>query len=216
MKKVVILLDSDANKHIADRVIEVLERYSVLYQLESISPYKQPAQLRELVKGSDADAFICVAGLSAALPGIVSSITAKPVIGVPVDQKVMGIDALLSMAQMPDGVPVATMGIDNAKNAAYLALRILALKYPEILHSQGMQASQSYSSQSQQERYDYHDRDYSDRNYDEPKKDESQAAQFIPDFMLSPKPLDPVTFDKLKENEPVKRERLRPRGDWWM
>ncbi|MHA1452165.1 MAG: AIR carboxylase family protein, partial [Promethearchaeota archaeon] len=71
--------------------------------------------------------FICVAGLSAALPGVVASKTEKVVIGVPVSAKLGGLDALLSIAQMPPGVPVACVGIDNAKNAAYLAIRVLKL-----------------------------------------------------------------------------------------
>ncbi len=71
--------------------------------------------------------FIAVAGLSAALPGVIASITTKPVIGVPVSAKLGGLDALLSIVQMPPGVPVACVGIDNGKNAAHLAKRILDL-----------------------------------------------------------------------------------------
>jgi 5-(carboxyamino)imidazole ribonucleotide mutase len=71
--------------------------------------------------------FICIAGLAAALPGAVAALTIKPVIGVPKEVKLGGIDALLSIVQMPTGVPVATVGIDGAKNAALLAVEILAL-----------------------------------------------------------------------------------------
>jgi len=81
-----------------------------------------------LIKHTDADVIIAIAGLAAALPGFVASVTDKPVIGVPVNVKFGGLDALLSMMQMPSGVPVATVGVDNAKNAAHLAMRILKLK----------------------------------------------------------------------------------------
>jgi 5-(carboxyamino)imidazole ribonucleotide mutase len=72
--------------------------------------------------------FICIAGLSAALPGAVAAMTDKPVIGVPVSAKLGGLDALLAIAQMPSGVPVGCVGVDNGANAAHLALRILSLK----------------------------------------------------------------------------------------
>ena len=78
-------------------------------------------------KASDAKVFIGIAGLSAALPGVIASKTKKPVIGVPVNVKLDGLDALLSTMQLPPGVPVATVGIDNGKNAALLAARILAV-----------------------------------------------------------------------------------------
>jgi len=81
---------------------------------------------------SDAKIFIAIAGLAAALPGVIASKTMKPVIGVPVDSKLGGLDALLSIVQMPKGVPVATVGIDNGQNAAFLALRILALSDSEL------------------------------------------------------------------------------------
>ncbi|MCK4432358.1 MAG: AIR carboxylase family protein, partial [Methanomicrobia archaeon] len=81
----------------------------------------------ELIKKKDYKVYICIAGLSAALPGFVASQTDKPVIGVPVSAKLGGLDALLSIAQMPKGVPVACVGIDNGENAAYLALRIVNL-----------------------------------------------------------------------------------------
>ncbi|UCD73598.1 MAG: AIR carboxylase family protein, partial [Candidatus Bathyarchaeota archaeon] len=74
---------------------------------------------------STVEVFIAVAGLSAALPGFIASRTNKPVIGVPVSAKLGGLDALLSIVQMPPGVPVACVGVDNGKNAAHLAIRIL-------------------------------------------------------------------------------------------
>ena len=87
-----------------------------------------PKKLDKLINNTNADVIIAVAGMGAALPGIIASKTTKPVIGVPVSSSLMGIDALLSMVQMPSGIPVSTVGVDNGKNAAILAVEILALK----------------------------------------------------------------------------------------
>ena len=104
---------------------KVLDEHTVKYSTEYCSFHREPKRLEELVKNSKARAFICIAGLSAALPGAVASYTKKPVIGVPVSAKLSGLDALLSIVEMPKGVPVACVGIDNGANAAYLAMRIL-------------------------------------------------------------------------------------------
>lgn len=146
MKHVTILIGSNSDKNIADKVTEVLEKYGVPYNLEQASAHREPEKVREIVKNSQADVFICIAGLSAALPGVVASLTPKPVIGVPKDVKLGGLDALLSIAQMPSGVPVATVGIDNGKNAAYLAIRILGLQYPEVLRPRETAQNFQYSS----------------------------------------------------------------------
>ncbi len=90
-----------------------------------LSAHRNPKELEEYISGSDARVFIGIAGLSAALPGVIASKTMRPVIGVPVSAKLGGLDALLSIVQMPPGVPVACVGIDNGENAALLALRIL-------------------------------------------------------------------------------------------
>jgi 5-(carboxyamino)imidazole ribonucleotide mutase len=82
----------------------------------------------QALAGEDAKVFITIAGLSAALPGVVASHTKRPVIGVPVAAALGGLDALLSIAQMPKGVPVACVGINNGDNAAHLALRILGIQ----------------------------------------------------------------------------------------
>jgi 5-(carboxyamino)imidazole ribonucleotide mutase len=91
--------------------------------------------LAQYVESTDAEVFICIAGLAAALPGAVAAQTIKPVIGVPKEVKLGGIDALLSIVQMPTGVPVATVGIDGAKNAALLAIEILALSDKQLKES---------------------------------------------------------------------------------
>ncbi len=146
-KKVCIIIGSESDKDIGDKVTEVLGKFNVPYQYEQASAHREPKRVEQIVNSTDAEVFICVAGLAAALPGFVASMTNKPVIGVPKSSKLMGLDALLSIVQMPSGVPVATVGIDNGKNAAYLAIRILGMKYPEVLVGEASSAaSSSYSS----------------------------------------------------------------------
>jgi len=130
--KVLIICGSESDLNITKKAEEVLKDNKIPYELKVASAHREPDKVKDIVKKSDADVFIAVAGLSAALPGFIASITDKPVIGVPVNVKLDGLDALLSMMQMPSGVPVATVGIDNAKNAAHLAIRILKLKYPKL------------------------------------------------------------------------------------
>ncbi|WP_297469169.1 5-(carboxyamino)imidazole ribonucleotide mutase [Thermococcus sp.] len=124
--KVLVVMGSKSDSHVAEKVTAVLDEFGVEYDVEVASAHRNPEKVEELAK-KDYDVFIAIAGLSAALPGVIASHTVKPVIGVPVSAKLGGIDALLSIAQLPPGVPVATVGIDNGKNAALLAIEILAL-----------------------------------------------------------------------------------------
>jgi 5-(carboxyamino)imidazole ribonucleotide mutase len=126
--KVLIICGSKSDLEIAKKAEDVLKENKIPYELKISSAHRDPEGTKEIVKTSKAHVFIAIAGLSAALPGFIASITDKPVIGVPVNVKLGGLDSLLSIMQMPSGVPVATVGIDNAKNAAYLAIRILKLK----------------------------------------------------------------------------------------
>ena len=125
MVDVAVILGSASDRAIADRAVEVLTKNSVSFDLQVLSAHRDPDALDAYVKGSDAKVFIAIAGLAAALPGVVAARTTKPVIGVPVSAKLGGLDALLSIVQMPKGVPVACVGIDNGDNAAHLAIRIL-------------------------------------------------------------------------------------------
>lgn len=128
MVDVQILIGSKSDSEIGEAAKKVLEEHGVRSSIEVASAHREPDKVREIVAKSSAKVFICIAGLSAALPGVVASITVKPVIGVPVSAKLGGLDALLSVVQMPPGVPVAAVGLDNGKNAGFLALRILALQ----------------------------------------------------------------------------------------
>ncbi|KAB2945040.1 MAG: phosphoribosylaminoimidazole carboxylase [Candidatus Methanoperedens nitroreducens] len=125
MVTIAILIGSDSDRQIAERTIKVLDNAGIDYDIQVLSAHRNPVELEDYIQKSDAQVFIAIAGLSAALPGVVASRTKKPVIGVPVSSKLGGLDALLSIVQMPKGVPVACVGIDNGENAAYLALRIL-------------------------------------------------------------------------------------------
>jgi len=125
MVEVSVISGSKSDQAIVDRIMSRLEEQGVSCEHKVLSAHRNPVELEQYVKESDAQVFIGVAGLSAALPGVIASRTKKPVIGVPVSAKLGGLDALLSIVQMPPGVPVASVGIDNGENAALLALRIL-------------------------------------------------------------------------------------------
>ncbi len=127
MVDVAIILGSESDRRAAEGAIEVLSQNGVSFEVKVLSAHRNPEELEKYIKETDAKIFIGIAGLAAHLPGFIASRTDKPVIGVPVNVKLGGLDALLSIVQMPSGVPVACVGIDNAKNAAYLAIRILKL-----------------------------------------------------------------------------------------
>jgi len=129
--KVHIIMGSKSDQHVGEKIINILEKFGVDYRLDIASAHRTPERVKELVENSDADVFIGVAGLSAALPGVMASHTTKPVIGVPVSGKV-NLDAILSIVQMPPGIPVAAVGLDRGENAALLAIEILSLKYEEL------------------------------------------------------------------------------------
>ncbi|MFX1419217.1 MAG: 5-(carboxyamino)imidazole ribonucleotide mutase [Promethearchaeota archaeon] len=122
-----IIAGSISDKNTYEKAEKILKDNNIKYDLQIISAHRNPEQLDEYIKNSNSLIFIAIAGLSAALPGVIASKTNKPVIGVPVSTKLGGLDALLSIVQMPSGVPVASVGIDRGENAGYLAIRILNL-----------------------------------------------------------------------------------------
>jgi phosphoribosylformylglycinamidine cyclo-ligase len=123
---VLVISGSKSDEKVIKKVTDTLEDLGISYALEIASAHREPERVRQIVESSGAKVFIAIAGLAAALPGTVAALTKKPVIGVPVSTALGGLDALLSIVQMPKGVPVATVGIDNGQNAAYLAARILS------------------------------------------------------------------------------------------
>jgi 5-(carboxyamino)imidazole ribonucleotide mutase len=129
---VTVIAGSKSDQAITDEASKILTELGVPHEVRFISAHRNPEGLKNYVKESDAKVFIAVAGLAAHLPGVVASMTIRPVIGVPVSVKLNGLDSLLSIVQMPPGVPVASVGVDNGKNAGILAAEILALSDPDI------------------------------------------------------------------------------------
>jgi 5-(carboxyamino)imidazole ribonucleotide mutase len=127
MVRVSIVMGSESDRELGEKAKAVLDDFGVENELVVYSAHRSPGALKEHVDSSEAEVYIAVAGLSAALPGFIAAHTLKPVIGVPKDVKLGGLDSLLSIVQMPPGVPVACVGIDNARNAALLGIEILAL-----------------------------------------------------------------------------------------
>ena len=130
MAQVALVVGSKSDVAAAKPALDVLDRFGVSWEASVCSAHRAPERLRTLVREAE-DAgtrvFIAGAGMAAALPGAVASMTVRPVIGLPLASGALnGIDALLAIAQMPPGVPVATVAINGAANAAYLAAEVLA------------------------------------------------------------------------------------------
>jgi 5-(carboxyamino)imidazole ribonucleotide mutase len=131
--RVGILVGSESDRGRMQAAIDELDARGIAWELDVRSAHRTPdavAEYAQAAAGRGLKVLICGAGLAAALPGVVAAHTELPVIGVPLRSSLSvldGLDALLSIVQMPPGVPVATVGVDNAKNAAALAARILAL-----------------------------------------------------------------------------------------
>jgi phosphoribosylaminoimidazole carboxylase PurE protein len=127
--EVLILAGSNSDRDVVAKAEKVLQAANVAYRFEIASAHRNPDRVAELASRAAEDGFrvvIAAAGLAAALPGVVAAHTTLPVIGLPVGAgPLRGVDALLAIAMMPPGVPVATVGIDSGANAAHLALRIL-------------------------------------------------------------------------------------------
>ncbi len=127
--KVAIVVGSQRDLEKAEKAAKILKENCVEYEIKVLSAHRNPKELERYLEENEGRVaiYIAMAGLAAHLPGFIASRVEVPVIGVPLEVKLGGLDALLSIVQMPRGVPVATVGIDNAENAAYLALRILKL-----------------------------------------------------------------------------------------
>ena len=122
---VAIVIGSKSDLEIAGRTQKTLDCLKVTYETKILSAHRNYKELDTYISSSQAKVFIAIAGLAAHLPGYIASRTTKPVIGVPVNKALGGLDSLLSIVQMPHGVPVGAVGIDAAENAALLAKRIL-------------------------------------------------------------------------------------------
>ena len=126
--KVAIIMGSDSDWGVMKSAADVLKNFGVEVDLTVASAHRTPDKVRDFVKNSGAEIFIAAAGMAAHLAGVVASLTTKPVIGVPISSDPFrGLDSLLSTVQMPGGVPVATMAVNGAKNAALFAVEVLAV-----------------------------------------------------------------------------------------
>lgn len=137
MKKMVaIIMGSDSDLPVMKESAEVLEYFGIEYEITIVSAHRTPERMFKYAKEAEErgiEVIIAGAGGAAHLPGMVASITPLPVIGVPIRTSTLqGVDSLLSIVQMPRGVPVATVAINNAKNAGILTAEILGVKYPGI------------------------------------------------------------------------------------
>ena len=136
MKKVGILMGSDSDLPIVEKAIDTLKQYGVPFEVHVYSAHRTPVEAKEFSANARSNGFgaiIAAAGMAAHLAGAVAANTTLPVIGIPVKSKNLdGMDALLSTVMMPSGIPVATVAIDGAANAALLAIQILAVEDADL------------------------------------------------------------------------------------
>ena len=130
--KIQIIIGSKSDTPIAEKAKKILDEFKIDHEIKVASAHRTPDVLKDIVEKSDADVFIGIAGLAAALPGSIAAYTTKPVIGVPVSGKV-NLDAILSIIQMPPGIPVGAVGLDRGDNAALLAIEILAINDKKLM-----------------------------------------------------------------------------------
>ena len=134
--RVAIIMGSMSDLPKVEPAITILKKYDVKVDVRCLSAHRAADELSSFINEANnngTEAIIAAAGMAAALPGVVASQTVLPVIGVPISGLTLdGMDALLSIVQMPPGIPVATVAINGSKNAAYLALQILAIKYEHV------------------------------------------------------------------------------------
>ena len=136
MSKVGILMGSKSDFSVVEPAVKVLKKFGVETEVRVISAHRTPAEAHEYASTAierGIEVLICAAGKAAHLGGVIAAYTTLPVIGLPVKTDMMGgLDSLLSIVQMPSGIPVATVGVNGGENAGLLALQILGIKYPEI------------------------------------------------------------------------------------
>lgn len=147
-----ILMGSDSDLPIMKQAAEILERFGVPYEMKVLSAHRTPIDTIEYARSAyerGLRVIIAGAGGAAHLPGVVAGMTTLPVIGVPIESKLQGLDSLLSIVQMPSGVPVATVAIGGARNAGILAVQILATGDPE-LHAKLVEFKQQIAEQSRE------------------------------------------------------------------
>lgn len=136
MQKVAIIMGSDSDLPVVKRCIDILKEFELEYEVSVISAHRTPDRAAEYAKNAEKNGFgviIAAAGKAAHLPGVLAAFTVLPVIGLPIKSSTLdGLDSLLSIVQMPKGIPVATVAVDGAENAGLLAVQILGTVNPEL------------------------------------------------------------------------------------
>ncbi len=134
--KVAVIMGSDSDFDVVKKTLGILEKFEIDYDVQVISAHRNPEIIFDYASKAQEEGievFIAAAGKAAHLPGVIAGITPLPVIGIPIQTSFQGgLDSLLSIVQMPSGVPVATVAVNGAENAGILAAQILALKYPKL------------------------------------------------------------------------------------
>lgn len=134
--KVAILMGSDSDFPVVERCINILKKFGVEVEARVLSAHRTPHIAIDYAMAAEEngiEVIIGAAGKAAHLPGVIAGVTNLPVIGIPIKSSTMdGLDSLLSIVQMPSGIPVATVAIDGAENAGLLAVQMLSIKYPEL------------------------------------------------------------------------------------
>lgn len=136
MSKITILMGSKSDFDVVKPAVKVIKDFGLAVDVKVISAHRTPDEAHEFAKNAEKngiEVIICAAGKAAHLGGVIAAYTTLPVIGLPVKTDMMGgLDSLLSIVQMPAGIPVATVGVNAGENAGLLALQILGLKYPAV------------------------------------------------------------------------------------
>ncbi len=160
MKPVVsIIMGSTSDLPVMEKAANIFDEFEIPFEIHALSAHRTPAEVESFAQNAKArgiEVIIAAAGMAAHLPGVIASMTTLPVIGVPINSSLEGIDALLAIVQMPPGIPVATVGINGSMNAAILATQILAVKdeslqgkltnYKENLKDKIVKANEELSS----------------------------------------------------------------------
>ncbi|RBP44090.1 5-(carboxyamino)imidazole ribonucleotide mutase [Garciella nitratireducens] len=150
LPKVSIIMGSQSDLEVVKKSIQILKELGIEREVRILSAHRTPMQVKEYAVGAEErgiEVIIAAAGKAAHLPGVIASYTTLPIIGLPIQSSTLdGLDSLLSMVQMPKGIPVATVAINGSENAALLAAEILSIKYPNI-----QSALQKYRRTMQQE-----------------------------------------------------------------
>lgn len=124
-------MGSTSDLPVMEKAAKIFDEFEVPFEMHALSAHRTPAEVEQFAKGAQErgiEVIIAAAGMAAHLPGVIASMTSLPVIGVPINSTLEGMDALLAIVQMPPGIPVATVGINGAMNAAILASQMLSIK----------------------------------------------------------------------------------------